>query len=143
MTRRDLIQKIVIGGTTFFILPPILTQCSKPADDNPDPNPGGGSNPITIDLSSTTYTSLNTAGASVVVQGIIIANIGNNTFIALDSTCTHMGCTIGYNLASNTFPCPCHGSVYSTTGAVINGPAPGAVKSHTVTKSGTILTIAP
>jgi len=137
MTRRDLIQKVLIGGATLLVLPPAVTSCSK------DENTGGttGSKKITIDLNNATYSALNTAGGTAIVQNIIVANTGNNVFIALDSVCTHQGCTIGYNLASNNFPCPCHGSLYSSTGAVLNGPATVALASYPVSRSGDILTI--
>jgi cytochrome b6-f complex iron-sulfur subunit len=72
---------------------------------------------------------------------LIVKAFVGGTVIALDSTCTHQGCTIAYSQANNNFPCPCHGSVYSATGTVITGPASIAVKAHTVTKAGNILTI--
>jgi cytochrome b6-f complex iron-sulfur subunit len=137
MTRRDLIQKIVLGGTTLLILPATINSCSKDEDTVGIT----GSKKITIDLTNAIYSALNSAGGTVVVQKIIVANTGNDVFVALDSECTHQGCTILYNLGSNNFPCPCHGSLYSLTGAVINGPAIVALKSYPVSKSGNILTI--
>ncbi len=41
----------------------------------------------------------------------------------LSAKCTHMGCTVKWNAAERTFDCPCHGSRYSTSGTVVNGPA--------------------
>lgn len=139
MKRRESLQKIVVGGATLFFMPALLTRCQKdPADGNNNPPPPGSS--IKLDMDTTSYSSLKDPGGFVVVQGIIVANTGSG-YVALASTCTHNGCTIGYSLASNNFPCPCHGSVFSTTGSVVNGPATTAVKSYMVTLAGDILTV--
>lgn len=139
MTRRDLIQKVLIGGTTFLILPPVLNSCSK------DENGNGGTPPpppktITLDLTNPSYAALNTVGGFILTKGLIVANTAGG-YVALDSTCTHQGCTIGYSSTANNFPCPCHGSVYSVTGSVVNGPTTVALNSYVASKSGNILTI--
>ena len=39
--------------------------------------------------------------------------------------CTHLGCTVPFNKGEDQFHCPCHGSLYEkTTALVIGGPAP-------------------
>lgn len=43
---------------------------------------------------------------------------------ALNAVCTHLGCVVPWNRAAKKFMCPCHGSQYSPTGAVVRGPAP-------------------
>lgn len=136
MTRRDLIQKVILGGTTLIVMPFTLESCSK------ETNPGNNnSDPHTIDLANPAYSVLNTAGGSKVDRGVIVANTGSGVFIALDSTCTHLGCTVEYDAARNNFPCPCHDSLFSSSGSVINGPATKALSQHTVTRAGDILTI--
>jgi cytochrome b6-f complex iron-sulfur subunit len=40
---------------------------------------------------------------------------------AINATCTHLGCLV--KQAQSGFECPCHGSRYTSSGAVTNGPA--------------------
>jgi cytochrome b6-f complex iron-sulfur subunit len=143
MNRRDLVQKIVLGGAVLILVPSVLESCTKIPTTNPGNNTGGNTpgTKINLDLSLADNSPLNTTGGSKIVQGIIVVNTGSSNFVALSSICTHQGCTVGYDSPSGNFKCPCHGSVYATTGSVITGPAPTALQSYPVSKTGNILTI--
>lgn len=47
----------------------------------------------------------------------------NGTLDAISLLCTHVCCQCSYDSAASVFYCPCHGSVFDTTGKVVRGPA--------------------
>lgn len=136
MNRRELIRNIAAGTATVFIVPSFLTSCQEdqPEPENPD------ASKLTVDLTSTNNSSLTSTGGSKVIENIIIINTGDG-FIALSSVCTHSGCQVTYNHGNENLPCPCHGSIFSTSGAVLNGPASSPLKTYDVMQEGDILTI--
>ncbi len=143
MDRRQLIQRVVMGTTALVLVPGLITSCEKSEYRPTDPIPKGPviKNDLKIDISQNEYAVLASAGGSKVVSGIIIVNTGTNGFVALSASCTHQGTQVSYNSNSNNLQCPSHGSVFSLTGAVVEGPAVVALKTYTVSKSGNILTI--
>jgi 3-phenylpropionate/trans-cinnamate dioxygenase ferredoxin component len=64
---------------------------------------------------------------------ISIARLEDRLY-AFDDLCTHEGCPLsGGLLTGTTIMCQCHGSRFDiTTGTVINGPAPEALRVHEV-----------
>ena len=136
MNRRELIRNIAAGTATVFIVPTVLTSCQEDQMDPEDPD----ANKLTIDLTSPNNSSLGSEGGSKVFENIIVINTGDG-FIALSSVCTHQGCQVTYDHGSENLPCPCHGSIFSTSGAVLNGPASSPLKTYEVMQEGDILTI--
>lgn len=43
---------------------------------------------------------------------------------AFEAKCTHLGCTPRWEIGSQRFKCPCHGSNFDIKGDVVAGPAP-------------------
>ncbi len=55
----------------------------------------------------------------------IVVRLADGSFAAFDAVCTHAGCTVGWDAASGTLVCPCHGAAFDPAahGAVLAGPA--------------------
>ena len=53
-------------------------------------------------------------------------------FIALDTTCTHLGCTPNVLFSESKIKCPCHGSGFRFTGVNFEGPAPRPLERYKV-----------
>jgi len=52
---------------------------------------------------------------------VYVLALGDNRFAAVSPICTHRGCTV--ELRDEHLVCPCHGSTYDRSGAVLRGPA--------------------
>jgi cytochrome b6-f complex iron-sulfur subunit len=57
---------------------------------------------------------------------------GKKKLIALDITCTHLGCTPNVLLSDQKYKCPCHGSGFRFTGVNFEGPAPRPLERYKV-----------
>jgi cytochrome b6-f complex iron-sulfur subunit len=57
----------------------------------------------------------------------------DNTWVAFDAVCTHLGCTVQYHPEQDKIVCACHGGVYdSHTGANVSGPPPKPLSKFNV-----------
>ena len=48
---------------------------------------------------------------------------GQGELHSYSAVCTHLGCTVQWNGSEKSFDCPCHGSRFSCSSQVVNGPA--------------------
>lgn len=120
------------------------------------PGSGGGGNPQTLAVinasasGGTVTVPINAASplasvgsAAFVLSGstkLLVARTGENTFNAMTAVCTHEQCDVT-GFSSGRFVCPCHGSQYSTSGAVQAGPATRALQTFPAQFTNSVLTI--
>ena len=71
----------------------------------------------------------------------LLSRGGANAFTAIEAVCTHEGCTVT-GAAGDIYVCPCHGSRYSRTGQVVNGPARANLRQYSSSFANGVVTIA-
>ena len=135
-TRRVFLQMMppIIGVAA---MPQILSGCISSSD-----TPISG----TLTLSNgkgtlpfSQYSELSTVNGGVLVDSdvgvLAIVRTGSTTAAILSAVCTHQGCTMNIPSSGTELDCPCHGSVFSLSGQVLQGPANRAVAVYSATVS--------
>ena len=100
----------------------------------------GGTVTVTIDAASALASVNGAALVNSSAGSFLVTRTGQETFVALTAVCTHEGCTVS-GFESQTYVCPCHGSRYSTSGSVVQGPATAALRQFSTRFSNNVLTI--
>ena len=63
-------------------------------------------------------------------QGIAVTRLTTTSVIAVSRQCTHQGCTVALPASSGgQLVCPCHGSLFTVQGAVVQGPAQAPLRT--------------
>jgi len=131
--RRNLMNLILVGSSAVTVgglaVPYILFFLP------PSAGGGGGGTPakdaLGNELLEKDYLASKKPGDHSLAQGLkgdatylIVKDDGQLETYGLNAVCTHLGCVVPWSAANNKFMCPCHGSQYAPTGAVVRGPAP-------------------
>jgi Rieske Fe-S protein len=130
----------------------LLPACGGGGDDgNPTSptSPGTQALPVVGGSASGRTVSVSVSGAlsapgsaALVTSSLgsfLVFRNSSTSFNVLTAVCTHEGCTVDL-FNGQLYVCPCHNSMYTTTGTVANGPANRALTSFPSTLSGDTLT---
>lgn len=146
MERKEFLS-LLSAGTASFLAMGCLGGCSKKALDDPDmqpTKPGGGASgktDFTLNLEDAGNASLKTKGNALVKNEVIVAHTNAGSYIAVAAACTHQGTTVEFQATANRFHCPNHGSNFTETGSVINGPAGIPLQQFKTTLTGNNLRV--
>ncbi len=66
------------------------------------------------------------------VKKIALYRDDAGTLHAKSAVCPHLGCIVRWNDGEKSWDCPCHGSRFTCTGDVVNGPSPVGLKAETL-----------
>jgi Rieske Fe-S protein len=146
-TRREFLKTCGVLGAAGAVLSIAGTSCSllgMAKEIGPScPFKVDDSGKVVVNLDD--YPTLTQDGATAYLKHtpygrpIIVTHTTEQLYYALDSHCMHMGCTVG--ATTPTLDCPCHGSKYTLTGAVVQGPTKKPLKELPLVKNGNLLEI--
>ena len=139
MNRKDF---LLLAGGGFLV-----SACEKQGPAPTPPLSGPGSGQVITYLSADLTQELLTVGSikiettqAVWVQRIAAGNTVS-AFKHFSLRCTHAGCLVAHQASSGEFHCPCHGSKFTATGAVLAGPAARSLDQYVLSLQGTTLLI--
>jgi Rieske Fe-S protein len=73
---------------------------------------------------------------------ILVLALAGGTWAAVDAVCPHLQCTVGYDAPAGDLACPCHGSRFTTAGALLAGPATTGLLAFAATGDASAVTVA-
>ncbi|MBW4666151.1 MAG: ubiquinol-cytochrome c reductase iron-sulfur subunit [Cyanomargarita calcarea GSE-NOS-MK-12-04C] len=142
MNRRNFIT--LFSVSLFLNCSPILFAASYAAKPKPKPKKKPSQSENWIDIG--TIAELDKAGQifkqkSSLGAILVIGTSKNNNLIAVNPTCTHLGCTVDWEAKENIFLCPCHASEFAADGKVINGLATKPLSTYKTKIEGNIVMV--
>jgi len=108
------------------------------------PEPGG---PGWVEIALSDYPELAEVGGQAAVDlpdvylKLIVAQPSQGCYLALWRICTHGACEVAWEPETDEVVCPCHGSRFSETGEVLEGPADRPLRAYPIARAGDALWI--
>jgi Rieske Fe-S protein len=95
---------------------------------------------VTVDAASPLATVGGAAFVNSSAGAFLLFRASQDAVTTLTSVCTHEGCAVT-GISGQTFVCPCHGSQYSSSGAVVKGPAARPLQSFPTTFANGVVSV--
>lgn len=142
VTRRSFCSSACRAGAAAVLLG--LAGCASPTDptrglDSLSATVSGQTVSVAIGANSALADVGSVAEINTSLGPFLLVRSGTDSFTALSAICTHQGCTVT-GFSGGEFVCPCHGSRFTTTGEVAQGPAPTPLPSYATQFDGAVLT---
>lgn len=132
MSRRGFVRLVSMGVTVAYLGAigyPIYRYMNSPVEKAAI---AAGVSEVTLDKANTLEKGTALMFKFGVRPALLIHHM-DDSWVAMDAVCTHMGCTVKFDAASNHILCACHGGVYDgKTGENIAGPPPRPLTAYKV-----------
>jgi cytochrome b6-f complex iron-sulfur subunit len=142
MNRREFTRWMTAGAIASS-LPVALAACGG---GSKAPEVSSSAAPVAMAEGGTTVAALDKAGfVEITVKGKPATIVRNpdkqDEILAVNTMCTHKGCTVAWKSDQKAFVCPCHGAKYGANGAVKAAPAEKPLTAYKVKVAGDQITI--
>lgn len=127
MNRRAFVNWVGVGWLASS-LPVAIAACASPTTQTKPSPSKGGFNIGTVAQLDKNQQLLNKN--SPVGSVLVVRTTSGSKLSAVNPTCTHAGCTVGWQANAQKFVCPCHKSEFGADGKVLKGPAAKPLKTY-------------
>ncbi len=128
ISRRKFLKKSAQAAATSVLIAGTINidnLFSKTLNESGD----SSNNSVAKTINISDYPALSKVGGyAMVTSTVILIRNSKTKFTALNTTCTHKKCDVEFN--GSKFECPCHGSMFTKSGKVLNGPAKKNLKKY-------------
>jgi cytochrome b6-f complex iron-sulfur subunit len=147
-TRREFCSQACCGAA-LAAAGVLMSACSGSNPTSPSggpaptlPSVSGSVSGRTVSVTVSGSSALASVGSAALVQtslgAFLMARVAQDSFTALTATCTHEA-QIVTGFSDGHYVCNVHGSEFSTSGAVVAGPARSALRQYTTSVSGDVV----
>jgi cytochrome b6-f complex iron-sulfur subunit len=134
VTRREFLAKSAAAAAALVA----VEGCGDGQIGGPGIAPSSGTTVVTL---ASTPALANVGTVVSISPDRALVRTGATTFAAFSMICTHEGCLTEINTQRNRFECPCHQSIFSNAGAVVQGPADRPLETLTAAFNATAGTV--
>lgn len=147
MDRREFVGWVGAGLLASF-LPVALAACDdeetaqtpSTGDSTPDAAPPATEPPVVPEGYQAVGTVAELDADGVITDKVndvlVFRNPDTNEIAAVNSRCTHQGCSVEWESDLKIFACPCHGSKFAPDGSVTTPPAQQPLPTYDVQQDG-------
>ena len=72
---------------------------------------------------------------------VLVLSLGGRKYRAFSAICTHLGCIVKWDPATQKILCPCHAGSFGPDGKVLGGPPPRPLPEYEVVQAGNELMV--
>ncbi len=143
-SRRALLKGLGVAAAAALV--PLGAGCTQQGSDVPSASTTSCGTATCIDLSVAANSALTSVGGALLIDlasdTVMVIRASETAVVALSAICTHAGCSMNFDSSQSLLVCPCHGSQFSESGAVVTGPARRPVRVYSATLANNIITVA-